>query len=60
MSRPKSGPSRNLLLWTAYALLLATSAVALFLLVTGGVLASTGASVLIWRVIATIRKLAKR
>jgi hypothetical protein len=60
MLRPKSGPSRNLLLWTTYMLLLAASAAALFLLVTGGVLASTGASVLLWRVIATIRNLAER
>jgi hypothetical protein len=61
MSRSKTrGPSRCVLLWTLYVLLVITAAVAIFQLMTGGVVASIGATALLWRVVRTIGSLADR
>jgi hypothetical protein len=59
MSRPRSqGPSRCMLQWTLYMLLVFTAAVAMLLLVTARWPASIGAAVLLWRVIKSFRSLA--
>jgi phosphate/sulfate permease len=55
MSRSRTrGPSKCVLLWTEYVLLVVTAAAAIAVLMTGGVLASIGATALLWRVIKTI------
>jgi hypothetical protein len=61
MARPRSaGPSRNVVLWTVYALSVVTAAAALFVFVTGDFLAGTGASVMLWRVVATLKYIRNR
>jgi hypothetical protein len=61
MARPRSaGPSRNVVLWTVYVLSVVTVVTALYVLVTGDFLASTGASVLLWRALATVRHVRNR
>jgi phosphate/sulfate permease len=55
MTRSKTrGPSKSVLLWTEFVLLVLAAAVAIVVLITGGLLASIGATVLLWRVIKTI------
>jgi hypothetical protein len=59
MSRPKTQrPSRSVLLWTLYVILVLTAAVALTRLLIGGWLVNLGATVLLWRVIRMLLSLA--
>jgi type IV secretory pathway TrbL component len=59
VSRPETrGPSRCVLFWTLYVLLVLTAAVAIVQLLIGGWLASLGATALLWRVITHIGRLA--
>jgi hypothetical protein len=56
METPKL-PSEPLLLWTCYGLLVMTGIVALAFIVAGGVPGKTEGSVLLWKVVSSLKTL---
>jgi hypothetical protein len=54
------GPSEQLLLWTAYVLLVAAGIVALILLHAGRVVGEAGGSLLLGQVVSSMKTLKKR